>query len=206
MVITYHKKQYFKVVFGDMTLAFDPISKQKGEQVSKFSANLVLVSMNHPDFNGVQQVMSADKKSFLINGPGEYEFGDVIVIGYGVKTKYDNMDRYVTIYQVRMEGMNMVFLGALGSPEIESKILSEFGDIDILFVPIGGGDVINAVQASKLSVKLEAKLVIPMNYDNVALDTFLREESAKQVSPVDKLTLKRKDVMAMEGEIAVLKS
>ena len=64
-----------------------------------------------------------------------------------------------------MEDMNLLFLGALGDLEIDSKILSELSDIDILFVPIGGGDVLSVPQASKLAVKLEAKLIIPMHYD-----------------------------------------
>ena len=32
-------------------------------------------------------------------------------------------------------------------------------DIDILFIPIGGGDVLEVPQASKLGVKLEDQLV-----------------------------------------------
>jgi hypothetical protein len=40
----------------------------------------------------------------------------------------------------------------------------------------------------------------------VALKAFLKEESAEDSKPVDKLTLKKKDVDAMEGEIAVLKT
>lgn len=98
----------------------------------------------------------------------------------------------------------MVFLGALGDPEIDPKILGELGNIDILFVPIGGGDVLEVPQAVKLGVKLEAKLIIPMHYDAVALKAFLKEESSEEVKPVDKLTIKKKDVDLMEGEIVVL--
>jgi L-ascorbate metabolism protein UlaG (beta-lactamase superfamily) len=53
-------------------------------------------------------------------------------------------------------------------------------------------------------VKLEAKLVIPMHYDTQALKAFLKEESSEGLKPVDKLTLKKKDVEVLEGEIAVL--
>jgi len=106
----------------------------------------------------------------------------------------------------KLEEMNMVFLGALSNPEIDPKILSELGNIDILFVPIGGGDVLEVPQASKLAVKLEAKLIIPMHYDDVALNAFLKEEGNDSIKPVDKLTIKRKDVNEMEGEVAVIKS
>ena len=99
----------------------------------------------------------------------------------------------------------MVFLGALGTSEIEPKILGEFGDIDILFLPIGGGDVLDVPPATKLAVKLEAKLIIPMHYDQTSLKTFLKEIGVDSKTPVDKLTIKKKDVSIMEGEVVVFK-
>lgn len=146
------------------------------------------------------------KEPFVAHNPGEYEIGQITARGYGVKTTYDKQERYNTIYQVRLEDMNIVFLGALNDPEIDPKILTELDDIDILFVPIGGGDVLEVPQASKIAVKLEAKLVIPMHYDATSLKAFLKEEGAEDIKPVDKLTIKRKDVAGMTGDVAVLKA
>ncbi len=204
MVITYHGGQCFKVSFGDTTLAFDPIAKSSKLNPVKFGADVAFVSLNHPNFNGIENASHGSKEPFVVQGPGEYEIGTVSARGYGVKTKYEGVERYNTIYQVRLEEMNMVFLGALGDPEIDPKILGEFGDIDILFIPVGGGDVLEVPQAAKLGLKLEAKLIIPMHYDATALKAFLKEAGADGVAPVDKLTIKKKDVNEMEGEIAVL--
>lgn len=204
MVITHHGGQCFKVVFGGTTLAFDPISKQSKLSAVKFGADIALISMWHEDMNGSDQVSFGSKEPFVVAGPGAYEVGEVTIRGFGVKTKYDGDERYSTIYQVHLEGMNIVFLGALGEPDLDPSILGALGDIDILFVPIGGGDVLEVPEASKLAVKLEARLVIPMHYDKQALATFLKEESAESTKPVDKLTLKKKDVAVLEGEIAVL--
>ena len=206
MVITHHGGQCFKVSFGDVTLAFDPISKQSKLTETKFGADVALVSLRHPDFNGVSQAKHGDKEPFVIDSPGEYEVGDVVVRGFGVDTMYEKKERINTIYQVQLEGMNMIFLGALGNPEIDPKILGEFGDIDILFVPIGGGDVLEAPQAAKLAAKLEAHVIIPMHYDQKALGAFLKEEGSDNGKPVDKLTLKKKDVQVLESEVMVLKS
>lgn len=206
MVITYHGGQCFKVSFGDTTLAFDPISKKSKLSPAKFGSDAAFISLRHPDFNGAEQVAHGNKQPFVVDGPGEYEIGDVTARGWGVKTTYDKEERFNTIYQVQLEGMNMIFLGALGDPEIDSKILGELGDIDILFVPIGGGDVLEVPQASKLATKLEARVIIPMHYDKKSLDAFLKEEGATSAKPQDKLTLKKKDVAAMSGEIVVLKS
>jgi L-ascorbate metabolism protein UlaG (beta-lactamase superfamily) len=204
MIITHHGGQCFKVSFGETTLAFDPISKKSKLTPVKFGSDVAFISLYHPNFNGADQVAHGTREPFVIEGPGEYEVGEVTARGYGVETTYDKEKRINTIYQVVLEGMNMVFLGALGDPEIDPKILGELGNIDILFVPIGGGDVLEVPQASKLAVKLEAKLIIPMHYDAAALKAFLKEESAEDTKPVDKLTLKKKDVETMTGQIAVL--
>ncbi len=194
----------FKVSFGSTTLAFDPIAKNSKLSSVKFGSDVAFISLNHPNFNGSDQVAHGNKEPFVVAGPGEYEVGDVTARGYGVKTVYEGVDRFNTIYQVRLEEMNMVFLGALGSPDIDPKILSEFGDIDILFVPVGGGDVLDVPAAAKLALKLEAKLILPMHYDAVALKAFLKEIGAESTTVQDKLTLKKKDVNEMEGEVMVL--
>ncbi len=205
MIITHHGGQCFKVTFGDTTLAFDPISKKSKLSPVKFGADVAFISLNHPNFNGVDQVKHGAKEPFVVNGPGEYEIGQVTARGFGVKTTYDKVEKYNAIYQVRLEDINMIFLGALGDAEIDPKILGEFGDVDILFLPIGGGDVLDVPQASKLAVKLEAKLIIPMHYTKEALKAFLKEMGAEKETPVDKLTVKKKDVHVMSGEVKVLK-
>lgn len=204
MVITYHGGQFFKVTFGDTTLAFDPISKQSKLAPVKFGADVAFISLNDKDFNGVDQVTHGAKEPFVVRGPGEYEFGNVTARGYGVKTVYGGKEKYNTIYQVRLEEINLVFLGALSEPEIDPKILGELGDIDILFVPIGGGDVLDVPAAFKLSVKLEARLTIPMHYDETALKAFLKEVGSDGTERSDKLTIKKKEISEMEGEVRIL--
>ncbi len=192
--------------FGDTTIAFDPIAKQSKLPSVKFGADAAFISLNHPNFNGAEQVSHGTREPYVVQGPGEYEIGDVTARGYGVKTTYEGVERYNTIYQVRLEDINMIFLGALGSSDIDPKILGELGDIDILFIPIGGGDVLDVPEASKLAVKLEAKLIIPMHYDKTSLGAFLKEIGADGESSLDKLTLKKKDILEMEGEVRVLKA
>ncbi len=204
MVITYHGGECFKVSFGDTTLAFDPISKKSKLAPVKFGSDIAFVTLNDDDFNGVDQVTHGTKEPFVVWGPGEYEFGTVTARGYGVKTIYKGVERYSTIYQVRLEEINLIFLGPLSSAEIDPKILGEFGDVDILFLPIGGGDVLDVPAASKLAVKLEAKLTIPMHYSDAALTAFIKETGGDGTKTLDKLTIKRKEVAEMEGEIVIL--
>lgn len=206
MVITYHGGQCFKVSFGNTTLVFDPISKKSKLPSVKFGADVAFVSLNHPDFNGAEEMSFGAKVPFVIDGPGEYEVGEVTVRGYGTETIYEGVPRFNTIYQVTLEGINIVFLGALSNAAIDPQILGELDDIDILFVPIGGGDVLDVPEASKLGTKLEARCIIPMHYTDTALKAFFKEEGIDVVKPIEKLTVKKKDLAEMEGEVVVLEA
>ncbi|MFM2374659.1 MAG: hypothetical protein RLZZ234_654 [Candidatus Parcubacteria bacterium] len=207
MVITYLGGQCFKVSFGDTTLAFNPISKDSSNfSPVKFGADVAFLTTNHEDHNGVAQVTYGDREPFVARGPGEYELGEVTARGFGVKTSYDGAECYNTVYYVTLEGINMLFVGALQDPKLDPKILEEFGDIDIIFVPVAGGDVLDAASAASLAVKLEARVVIPMQYDKDSLKLFLKEAGAEDVKPEEKLTVKKKDILTMEGQVVILKA
>lgn len=209
MVITYHGAEFFKVSFGDTTLAFNPISKESKLKGTRFGSDIALVSLNDPDLNGIDQVAHGERQPFAITGPGEYEVKDVAIKGYQSVSNYRKANRINTVYSVSLEGMNLAFLGALGDPELSQEAMEEFDDIDILFLPIGGDGVLDTAQAAKLATKLEPRLIIPMHFGDVgekdALKKFLKEEG-EQVNPTDKLTMKKKDLEGKEGDIIVLSS
>jgi L-ascorbate metabolism protein UlaG (beta-lactamase superfamily) len=209
MVISYMGGECFKITQGNLTLAFNPPSKDSSLKSSKFGSDIVLVSNDHEDFNGVENASFGDREPFVIKGPGEYEVKEVAVRGFGSETGHGGEKGINTIYGVSLEGMNLVFLGALASPDIPQAAKQELDDIDILFIPVGGNGVLSPADAAKLAVSLEPKAVIPMHYGELggkdALKTFLKE-AGESVSPVEKLTVKKKDLDGKEGEIIVLES
>lgn len=209
MVITYQGGESFKVSFGDTTLAFNPISKESKLKSAKFGSDIVLSTLADPDMNGVENASFGDRAPFVVAGPGEYEIRDIAVKGFASQSDYKRKGRTNTIYFVQLEGMNLCFLGALSTPDLPQEAKQELEDVDILFAPIGGGDVLDAADAYKLAVKLEPHVVIPMHYGEMeggkesALKAFLKE-SGEDAKPVDKLTLKKKDLDGKEAEIVVL--
>ena len=120
MIITYQGVQSFKVQFGETTLSFDPVSKESKHKAGSFGADIALISVNHEDMNGAGQASRGDKEAFVINGPGEYEVKGVFIKGVASRSNYGNSEKINTIYTVNLEGMNLCFLGALGSTEINS--------------------------------------------------------------------------------------
>jgi L-ascorbate metabolism protein UlaG (beta-lactamase superfamily) len=206
MVISYLGGECIKVSQGDLTLAFNPPSKDSNLKMSKFGADIALVSLDNEDFNGTENAAFGEREPFIINGPGEYEVKGVAVRGFGSESSYGGKG-INTIYSVALEGMNLCFLGALGSVSLPPAAKQELDNIDILFVPIGGDGVLSYDDAYKLAVQLEPKAIVPMHYGDIggkdALKLFLKE-AGKDVKPVDKLTVKKKDLEGKDGEIIVL--
>ncbi len=203
MIITYNTHESFKVQFGDTTLAFNPVSKKSKLPATSFGADVVLSTLNHPDMNGVETVARGDKTPFTILGPGEYEVKEVFVKGFPSVSQYGGSDRMNTVYTVILEDLRICFLGALSTTSLPPETLEAMGDIDILFVPVGGDGVLSPKDAHKLSVSLEPHCIIPMHYTKETLAAFLKEEGVS-AEPLDKLTIKKKDVLEKEGEIFVL--
>jgi L-ascorbate metabolism protein UlaG (beta-lactamase superfamily) len=206
MIIQFYGNQFFRIQFGDLVIAYNPISKDSKQKSAKFGADIALTSFNHPDLNGISEMSYGDREPFPIFGPGEYEVKDVFIKGFSSPGNYAGKDGLNTVYQVSLEGMNLLFLGALGSTDLDPKVKEGLEDVDILFVPVDGG-AISASEAYKLSVKLEPKLIVPMSYTNVkdqGLTTFLKEGGDEKAKAEDKLTIKKKDVVDSEGEIKLL--
>jgi len=208
MIISYMGAEAFKIQFGDTVVAYNPVSKDSKLKSASFGSDIVLTSLNHPDFNGKENAARGEKAPFVISGPGEYEIKGVFIKGFSSESKYGGETKINTIYTMSLEGMNLCFLGALSSPELPNEIVEELEEIDVLFVPIGGEGVLTSSEAYKLSVEIEPKIIIPMHYgvigDKNALKTFLKEGSDDSTETLDKLTIKKKDLEGKEGDIVIL--
>ena len=204
MIITNHGKQFFKIQQGDTVIAINPISKDSKEfNKVKFGSNIVLVTTNHPDFNGIENATYGDNEPFVVEGPGEYEISDIFITGFETKSVIDGKEYYNTVYKIRFEEMVIVFCGNISS-DLDPKIKEQIVEPDLLFVPINGNNTIDPVKAHKLANSLEAKAVVPMDFDKVNLAQFLKE-SGEKVEPTEKVTLKKKDFTEMKGNVLVLK-
>mgnify|MGYP000278842617 CR=1 FL=1 len=210
MIITHHGKQFFKLQTGDRVIALNPISKESKLKTSGFGADVALITSRQADYNGVETVTYGDRIPFVIDGPGEYEVSGTMFRGFVSKGTDGKQDVVNTIYYFEFDDMKICFLGALYEGVLSSEAREAIDTVDILFVPIGGKTVINAETAEKIARTFEAKLVIPMDYgadqEPGALQKFLKESSAKNADPIDKLTLKLKDLSGKEGEVVVFGS
>lgn len=209
MIITFQGVEGVKIQHADTVVAFNPASKKSKFSGTSFGADIVLISANHPDLNGSEQASRKDKEAFVINGPGEYEVNNLFIRGFVSRTNYGGQDRINTIYTITIDGIHVAFLGALSDVELSPAAKEELGEADILFVPIGGDGVLNATEAYKTAVKREPCIIIPIHYGLVgekdALKNFLEEGGQEDLKAIEKLTVKKKDLINKKGEIVVLK-
>jgi hypothetical protein len=209
MIITYYGANFIKLQFGDVVVGIDPTGKESKFKSGRFAADLALVSLNHKDFSGTDTLSFGDKSPFIINGPGEYEVNGIAISGFSSKSKYENADRYNTLYLVNLEDMKICHLGALSDTTLSAEAKEHLEDVDVLFVSVGGEGLLTAEQAYKICVDIGPKIIVPMTFENdggKTVKAFLKEAGASEVPPVEKLTLKKKDLEGKDGDIVVLSS
>ncbi len=209
MIITYHGGQFIKISQGDTVIAANPFGKQSAFKPIRFGARIGLVSMNHPDMNGVENLSHGEKVPFVISGPGEYEIGGITVSGFLSPKPVGKDGMLNTLYTIELEGIRLCLLGALPSVELSSELLEGIGEVDILIVPVTGGDVLTPADAGKIAVTLDAKLVIPVGHTGTSdnqLKAFLKEAGAEDAKELDKFTLKKKDLEGKEGDVVLLEA
>jgi L-ascorbate metabolism protein UlaG (beta-lactamase superfamily) len=99
---------------------------------------------------------AVDGRPQTVRGPGEYELR-------GVRVQGIDGGAGVTIMRVEIDDVRVVALGRLHG-ELSEETVDAIGHIDVLAVPVGGGDALNAVEAARLVNALEPAYVVPVRY------------------------------------------
>lgn len=191
MIITYYGASCFKVQAGETVLVFDPPSKASGFKSPRFAADAVFISHNHKDHNGWDNIAgkTEGKGPIVIDGPGEYEIKGVYIKGI----KSPNLN---TIYRIKFEDIIICHLGGFSEQKLKPEIKEAIGSVDILFAPAGSGDVAS---------QFESKIAVPMHYKNAGeIKKFADEFGNGASKPIDKLTIKKKDLVGKETQVIIL--
>ena len=117
-----------------------------------------------------------------------------------------------TIYTIGTEELRLCHLGDFGQKELTPEQLEKIGEVDVLMIPIGGVYTISAKEAAKIMSQIEPSIIIPMHYllpklkiKLDGLDKFLKTMGIKSIEPLNKLSIKKKDISPQEAKIIVLK-
>ncbi len=220
MVINWYGQSCFRIQSGELNILIDPFSKEIGLVPPRFKTDLILISHDHIDHNNIFE----EEDIFVITNAGEYEYKGVDIKGF--ESYHDEVGgkKYgkITIFLLVIENIRLLFLSDIGVDTLDKKIMEEIGNVDIVFVPVGGGTTVNFNGASRLVNQIEPKIVVPMHYKiprlnyridgkKIELDDtskFLKEFGVSKTNVLEKLTIKKKDIEQMKADelnIVVLK-
>ena len=111
MIITYFGKQFFKIQKGDMVLAFNPVNKSSKTGINAhFGSDIALITTNHPDYNGAEQLSHGEREPFVISGPGDYEIKEIFIKGTLSDALIADKKYINTIYSLSVDNINIAFL------------------------------------------------------------------------------------------------
>lgn len=189
----------FRVRAREATVILDPVGKSTGYSLPKQKADIVTVSHQDPGHTALGQMQDG---YFLIDGPGEYEVSDVFVTG--IRAFHDNESGkargYNTVYLIELEDLRICHLGDLGHNLTESQ-LEGLESIDILLVPVGGGNALDAQGASEVIAQIGPRVVIPMHYRTAGGDAgltdlapFIQTLGVEPPAPQEKYTVRKSDL------------
>ena len=209
MEISWLGHSCFQLRGKNATLITDPFSPQLGLSLGKISAPIVTISHDHSGHNFAAGVGGNPR---VVHGPGEYEISDVLITGVASyhDTKRGQERGRNTIYVIHMDDLIICHLGDLGHI-LQEEQLEEVADADILLIPIGGQNTINAAQAAEVISQVEPRIIIPMHYrlstGDAAnpLDKFCREMGVEAINTQPKLLVTRSTLPA-ETQVVILSS
>lgn len=192
----------------EVTLLTDPYENEGSLRFPKTVTPDVLV-LSHQDTSKFN-LEAIENKPFIITDPGEYEIKGAFVQGVQDLAADPVGLKRPVLYRFVVEGMTIGFLGKLNREltDIEVELL---GDIDILLLPVGGGEVMTSKIASKVIRVIEPRMVIPLYFDIPGIKTELETADAfcqslgvctRQDS--NKLKISRKDLPQDELVVTVL--
>ncbi|HMO59030.1 MAG TPA: MBL fold metallo-hydrolase [Roseiflexaceae bacterium] len=213
--IQYLGHSCFRLRGRDGIILTDPFDRTVGIDIGKPTAHIVTISHAHPDHSNIAAVRPAREQLFVVDGPGEYEVGGVLITG--VRTFHDKkrgaeLGRN-TVFVIHLDDVAFCHLGDLGH-ELTAHQIEEIGNIDVLFLPVGGGETIGPGDASSIISQIEPRLVIPMHFaadgqqsfthDLAPLDRFIHEMGIKEYTPQEKLTVTSSSLPTTGDETRVI--
>jgi L-ascorbate metabolism protein UlaG (beta-lactamase superfamily) len=133
---------------------------------------------------------SAIKSKLMLDSPGEYEVGDVTVIGVQARAHTDTENHESsTVFQFMKDSQTITVLGHI-HPDISVAVSELIGGTDVLIVPVGGnGFTLDPTGALKVIKKVEPSVVIPSQYDIKGLNYEVPAQPLEEFGKLPTITL-----------------
>ena len=188
-----------RVRTNQTAVVMDPCDRSSGFDIGRPTADIVTVSNPGPHHSHVRGVRG---DPIAIEGPGEYEIKGVQITGvstYLTPPVEGTQPERNTAFVVESEELHLAHMGGLGAP-LTAEQLEQLSTVDVLVLPISGGDTVDAEAAARTVRALEPAVVIPVRYpvsgagdgEEGALQKFITGLSVDPERPGQRVSIQRR--------------
>jgi L-ascorbate metabolism protein UlaG (beta-lactamase superfamily) len=179
MRIQWHGQSAF-LIDGDRSVYIDPFGQMEGlaargmqfdyPPIADVEAELLLVTHEHADHNGVDAIGGSPQLVRSTAGTFETPIGEVVAIASEHDDEAGTKRGPNTIFCFTYGGLRVCHFGDFGQAELRPEQRRAIGEVDVLFLPVGGGPTVGGERAAAIVRELRPRLVVPMHYRTEALN------------------------------------
>lgn len=150
--------------FGDMSPMAGRGLRFEYPPIEIEGVDLVLVTHEHRDHNGIGAVTGDPAVLRSTAGRLESPIGEVVAVASEHDAAAGTERGPNTIFAFELGGLRIAHFGDFGQGELRAEQAEALGDVEMAFLPVGGGPTIDAGQAAALVERLTPRWVVPMHY------------------------------------------
>jgi L-ascorbate metabolism protein UlaG (beta-lactamase superfamily) len=168
------------LIIGEQVVFIDPFGVLEGlvergmrfdyPPIENVEADLLLVTHEHPDHNAVEVVGGPPQILRSTAGTFDSPIGEVIAVASEHDDAAGTERGPNTIFCFALDGLRLCHFGDFGQAELRVEQERAIGEVDVLFLPVGGGPTVGGEQAAAIVGALRPRLVIPMHYRTDAVN------------------------------------
>lgn len=157
--------------------------------IAGVEADVLLVTHEHADHNGVEAIAGEPALRRSTAGKLESPIGEVVAVASEHDGAAGTERGPNTIFVFSFDGVRVAHFGDFGQPALRPEQAEAIGQVDLLFIPVGGGPTIGDEQAAAIAEQRGARWIVPMHYRTERI-SFLEtaEPFLERIPNVERLT------------------
>jgi L-ascorbate metabolism protein UlaG (beta-lactamase superfamily) len=137
--------------------------------ITDVAADLLLVTHEHLDHNGVEVVAGGPVVIRSTAGRLDSPVGEVVAVASEHDPRAGTERGPNTIFCFALDDLRICHFGDFGQAELRPEQVAAIGQVDLLFVPVGGQATIDGPTAAIIVRQLQPRVAVPMHYRNPAI-------------------------------------
>ncbi len=180
MRVQWYGQSAFHLSAATACVAIDPFADLSGltsrgmqfdyPAIAGLTADLLLVTHEHADHNGVEAIGADPVILRSTAGRLQSPIGEIVAIASEHDEQAGTARGPNTIFVFELDGLRVCHFGDFGQSRLREEQATAIGEMDLLFVPVGGGPTIGADQATAIIDRLSPRWAVPMHYRTPRID------------------------------------